>query len=347
MNFKGVEICCPRCLGDLRWVSNSYEQLACLDCHSDYPVICDIPDLRVFPDPYIDIEADRDKGRGLATAAQTRDFPALIDYYYASTSVVPAKQAQQFKRGLLAAGARASAALAAWETEGSPPRGRRLLEIGCGTGPLLIAAQQKGYQAVGVDIAFRWLIVGRKRLESAGIDVPLICACAEALPFSDSGFDRVVLDSVIEHVRDQDKVLAQCHRVAVPQAALYLATPNRFSIGPDPHTGIPAGSLLPATITATLVKRQGGIPPRRQLLSVFALRRKLAQAGFKQTRVFLPDVPDSQRAHVPRLLQLAISTYHLLKRLPVSRHLLFLIGPLLYAVAERNESESGQPDASL
>jgi SAM-dependent methyltransferase len=339
MDFKGVEICCPRCLGDLQWLSNSHEQLSCLVCHEDYPVICDIPDLRVFPDPYIDIEADRDKGRGLAAAAQTRDFPALIDYYYASTSVVPPQQAQQFKRGLLAAGARASAALAAWEAASNPPPGRRLLEIGCGTGPLLVAAQQKGYQAVGVDIAFRWLIVGRKRLEAAGIDAPLICACAEALPFRDSGFDQVVLDSVIEHVRDQDTVLAQCHRVMMPRANLYLATPNRFSIGPDPHTGFPAGSLLPAAVTATLVKRQGGIPPKRQLLSVFALRRKLAQTGFTKMRVFLPDVPDNQREHFPRLLQLAISTYHLFKRLPLSRHLLFLIGPLLYAVAERNERE--------
>jgi hypothetical protein len=54
--------------------------------------------------------------------------------------------------------------------------------------------------------------------------------------------------------------------------------------------------------------------------------------------VFLPDVPGEQRAHFPRPLQLAISAYHLLKRLPLSRHLLFLVGPLLYAVSVRNEN---------
>ena len=337
MEFKGIEICCPRCHGDLHWQDGSHEQLTCLDCSADYPVICDIPDLRIFPDPYIGFDADRDKGQGLAVAAQSRDFPALIDYYYASTSVVPPQQALQFKRGLLAAGDRASAALAAWETaENTPPPGRRMLEIGCGTSPLLVAAQQKGYQVAGVDIAFRWLIVGRKRLEAAGLDVPLICACAEALPFPDAGFDLVVLDSVIEHVRDQDTVLTQCHRVMVPRASLYLATPNRFSIGPDPHTGYPAGSLYPAAVTAALVKHQGGIPPKRQLLSLFSLRRKLTQTGFADTRVFLPDVPDRQRAHYPRLLQLAVSAYHLLKSMPLSRHLLYLIGPLLYAVSKRD-----------
>jgi SAM-dependent methyltransferase/uncharacterized protein YbaR (Trm112 family) len=342
MNFKGVEICCPRCHGDLQWLSNSHEQLTCLACHEAYPVICDIPDLRVFPDPYIGIEEDRNKGRGLAETARSCDFPALIDHYYASTSVVPQQQAQQFKRGLLAAGARAGAALDAWEAAAAaPPPGRRMLEIGCGTGALLVAAQERGYQVAGVDIAFRWLVVGRKRLEAAGLDAPLICACAEALPFREAGFDQVVVDSVIEHVRDQGKVLAECHRVMVPHAPLYLATPNRFSIGPDPHTGFPAGSLLPAAVTAALVKRQGGIPPKRQLLSVFALRGKLAQAGFADTCVFLPDVPDEQRAHFPRLLQLAISAYHLCKRLPLSRHLLFLVGPLLYAVSVRDGREHG------
>lgn len=343
MDFKGVEICCPRCHGDLQWHSGSHAQLDCPDCREIYPVICGIPDLRIFPDPYIGFEQDRNKGRGLADAAQSRDFPQLIDYYYANTPVVTPQQAALFKRGLLAAGDRAAASLAAWETTGGePPRGSSLLEIGCGTGPLLVAAHGQGYRVAGVDIALRWLVVGRKRLEAAGLDLPLICACAEALPFRAALFDRVVLDSVIEHVRDQEQVLAQCHRVMQPQGSLYLATPNRFSIGPDPHTGIPAGSLLPAAVTAALVKRQGGIPPKRQLLSVFSLRSKLAQAGFGNTRVFLPDVPDSQRAHFPRLLQLAIAAYHLLKRLPLSRHLLFLIGPLLYAVSERGAGRDSQ-----
>lgn len=337
MNFKGIEICCPHCHGDLEWLDESHDRLACLDCQKRYPVICDIPDLRIFPDPYISAEADRKKGQGLAVEAESRDFPGLIDYYYASTSVVPPQQALLFKRGLLAAGERASNALAAWETAADkPPEGRRMLEIGCGTSPLLVAALQKGYWVVGVDIAFRWLVVGRKRMEAAGLDAPLICACAEALPFRPDSFDVLVLDSTIEHVSNQDKTLSQCHRVMTCGASLYLSTPNRFSIGPDPHTGFPAGSLYPAAVTAALVKRQGGIPPRRQLLSVFTLRRRLTATGFTATRIFLPDVSDSQRAHFPRLLQLAVSGYHLFKRLPLTRHLLYLIGPLLYVVAESN-----------
>ena len=341
MNYKGVEICCPGCGGELQWPDNSRERMDCVSCHAWYPVICDIPDLRIFADPYIGIDDDLEKGRGLAEAAATRKLPELIDHYYASTSVVTPQQAALYRRGLLAAGGRAVAALDMWEKSAGLGSPGRLLEVGCGTAPLMIAAQRRGYEVVGVDIAFRWLIVGQQRLREAGLDLPLICACAEALPFPDGQYDRIVLDSVIEHVRDQDRVPAQCSRVAVPDAALYLATPNRFSIGPDPHTGFPAGSLYPAAMTAALVRRQGGIPPRRQLLSVFALRRKLADAGFARTRVFLPDVPAAQQTGLNVLLRMAIVLYHVLKRLPGTRHLLYLVGPLLYSSSLR-QTASGQ-----
>lgn len=335
MEFKGVEICCPRCQGDLEWSDGAQEQFACKDCASVYPVICGIPDLRIFDDPYISLQDDRDKGRRLAAMADSHDFPGLIDHYYASTKVVTPQQAALYKRGLLAAGARAAAALDAWEEKANRAPPGRLLEVGCGTGPLLVSASERGYQCVGVDIAFRWLIVARKRLEAAGIDVPLICACAEALPFPADSYDRVVLDSVIEHVHDQDRVLSQCSRALVPDGAVYLTTPNRFSIGPDPHTGFLAGSLYPRAITAKLVKRQGGIPPKRQLLSVFSLRKKLKQAGLSGIRMFLPDVPEAQRRHFGPLLRFAIEIYRFCIHLPVLRELLFLVGPVICSVSYR------------
>ena len=105
-----------------------------------------------------------------------------------------------YKRGLLSGVYRAEKALSAWEqasnSDGS--QFKRLLEIGCGTGPLLVAAKHRYRQVVGVDIAFRWLVVAKKRLDEAGMgDIPLICACAEALPFREDSFDNVVADSVI------------------------------------------------------------------------------------------------------------------------------------------------------
>jgi uncharacterized protein YbaR (Trm112 family) len=176
--FKGIEICCPACRGGLEWVGNADSALGCRNWGQHYPVICGIPDLRVFPDPYIDMEADRAKGLRVAEQLGSFDFAGLIDFYYSITSVVPPQHAQQYKRGLLAGIPRAETDLRAWE-EAASSRGKssdlgKLLEIGCRTGPLLVAATKHYQQVVGIDIAFRWLVVGQKRLAAAGLDATLI-----------------------------------------------------------------------------------------------------------------------------------------------------------------------------
>lgn len=338
MNFKGVEICCPACRGELEWMDGRRARLCCERCLSEYPVVCNIPDLRVSPDPYIDTEADRAKGLRVAEQSGALDFEGLIDFYYSITPVVPPQHARQYKRGLLGGLPRAKAALAAWENastgQGGVTRGK-MLEVGCGTGPMIVAASATYEQVVGVDIAFRWLVVAKARLAKAGLDVPLICACAEALPFHDSSFDCVVADSVLEHLQSPARALGQARRVMGPKARMFLATPNRFSLGPDPHTGLPAGGMLPESWVAAYVKRQGGIPPKRHLLSIFTLVRLLERCGFDRHRIFLPDIAPEQRAQFSGLMQAAIGAYHVAKRVPLSRYLLYLIGPLLYAVAER------------
>ncbi|MCP4424556.1 MAG: class I SAM-dependent methyltransferase, partial [Chloroflexi bacterium] len=177
------------------------------------------------------------------------------------TDVVPPQHAQLYKRGLLAAESRSAQTLTAWESHAESERDTSdlsLLEIGCGTAPLLVTAVSQYRQVVGIDIAFRWLVAAKKRLEDAGIDAPLICTCAEALPFPDGAFDRVAAESVIETVKDQTQTFAECYRVMRPGGRLFVATPNKFSLGPDPHTGLLAGGYLPKSWTAAYVRKQGG-----------------------------------------------------------------------------------------
>lgn len=342
MNFKDVEICCPYCKGDLRDGAREARTLVCEACQQHFPIILDIPDLRIFPDPYIERDADHAKGLQVAAQFDELDFAGLIDFYYSITSVVPKHDARRYTLGLLAGGERAQASLASWEESAAPncaPSGdASLLEIGCGTGPLLVAAAPRFKRVVGVDIAFRWLVVAKKRLADEGLDLPLICACAEALPFPDGTFDRVVADSVLEHVSDQQMTLAQCHRVMTPTGYLFVSTPNRFSIGPDPQAGIWGGGFLPERWLAAYVRRQGGIPPKRHLLSARSLAAMIRQAGFGSPRVMLPNIPNGQRGQFGKSTQLLINIYQTAKRLPVSRQCLELVGPLLHAVAEKQDS---------
>lgn len=332
MIFLGIEICCPICRGDLTQPS---DDIVCTSCSRHFPVIAGIPDLRVFPDPYIDILADYRKGLTVASRLDQETFSTLVDFYYSITSVVPPQHAAQYKRGLMAAVARSEAALDFWEGISRTRAKGRLLEIGCGTAPLLVAAARRNYAAVGVDIAFRWLVVAKKRLMEAGLDLPLICACAEALPFPEKSFDRVVIDSAIEVVNDQRCALAEAHRVMYPSGWMYLSTPNRFSIGPDPHLGVPAGGYWPQKMLAAFAKRQGAIPPKRNLLSMRALSRLIKDAGFDPTRIVLPRIADAQRSQFGIAFRTLIDCYGIAQQLPLTRQFLFLVGPLLNAVAQK------------
>lgn len=333
MNFSGIEICCPVCRDDL---AQSAGTLECRGCHRTFPVIAGIPDLRVFPDPYIGLEEDRKKGELLAQQLERETFSSLIDFYYRNTSVVPPHHARLYKRGLMAAQGRATAAMESWQQSSGSPPDRRLLEIGCGTAPLLVEAAKRGYEAVGIDIAFRWLVVGKKRLLEAGIDLPLICACAEALPFHGEKFDRVAIDSAIEVVDDQPQAMREAHRVLAPGGQLFMTTPNRFSLGPDPHLGVPAGGFWPQSLLAAVARRQGAIPPKRHMLSFRSLARLIRSAGFTAARVDLPRIAEAQLRDLHGALRAGAELYRAAQQIPVTRPCLFLVGPLLQATARKS-----------
>jgi 2-polyprenyl-3-methyl-5-hydroxy-6-metoxy-1,4-benzoquinol methylase len=316
MIFKGICICCPTCQGDLAASGEPHATLSC---------------------PYIDIEADRAKALRLADHYEALDFPGLVDYYYSVTPAVPPHHAKQYTRALMSGVSRAASALDAWEAhdEGGKPA-ETLLEVGCGTAPLLVAAARRTTaRLVGVDIAFRWLAIAKKRLAEAGLDLPLFCACAEALPFPSGQFDRVVAESVLEHLSDQRQSVREIVRVMRPGGRLFLSTPNRLSIGPDPHLGIWGGGYLPQAVLDAYARRQGAVPPKRQLLSKAALATLLQAAGLQRIELFLSDVSADQRRQFPVWMRLAIDAYHAAKRLPGTRHALEVVGPIFYGVAER------------
>ena len=332
MNLYGLELCCPACGDDF---AESTGELACRGCGCRFPVVAGIPDLRIFPDPYIAMEDDRKKGAMLEARGDGETFSSLLDYYYSITSVVPPRHAQLYKRGLLAGPERAAAALELWESASGAAPGGRLLEIGCGTGPLLLAAARRGYQPAGVDIAFRWLVAAKKRLSEQGLKLPLVCACAEALPFRGEMFDRVALDSAIEMVADQPRTMREAHRVLAPNGRLFMATPNRFSLGPDPHIGVPAGGMWPKSWVAALARRQGAIPPARNLLWAKSLSRLIRGAGFTGARLDLPRLADAQLRNLSGGLRAAAALYGAAQKLPLTRPGLLLVGPLLHATARK------------
>ncbi len=99
----------------------------------------------------------------------------------------------------------------------------RVLDVGCGTGFLLLPAARTARQVVGVDVTPAMLEAARRRLEEAGVtNVTLREANAEALPFAEDRFDAVLSRLTLHHCADPVRVLQEMHRVCRPGGRLAL-----------------------------------------------------------------------------------------------------------------------------
>ena len=189
----------------------------------------------------------------------------------------------------------------------------------------------RGAEVVGIDVAFRWLVIGKKRLEQEGVRATLVAACAEALPFRDDIFDVVTMQSALEVLRDQATALGESHRVLRARGELLVSTPNRLSIGPDPHVGVYGGGLLPWPLVSAIARLKMARPPLRHLLSTVGLRRALRAARFTDVRTAIPSLSESQRAQFRGLAGTLAGLYERARTMPVARSMLSIIGPLLQA----------------
>jgi SAM-dependent methyltransferase len=100
-------------------------------------------------------------------------------------------------------------------------RGRRVLEVGAGTGRLAAALAERAYAKVwAVDPSPEMLAVGRGR---APRGVAFKQARAEALPFKDDWFERAVAMLVV-HVLDRPRAFAEVRRVLGADGRLAIAT---------------------------------------------------------------------------------------------------------------------------
>jgi 2-polyprenyl-3-methyl-5-hydroxy-6-metoxy-1,4-benzoquinol methylase len=145
------------------------------------------------------------------------------------------------------------------EVESHVPVGS-LLDVGCATGDLLLAAQERGWRVHGVEVSpYAARVAAGRRLE---VTVGLLRE--SHLP--EHSFDAVTLLDVIEHLEDPHAELSEMRRLLRPGGVLCIETPNWGSI-----------------YRRLLGRRWAALQPRLHILyfDVQSLRTLLQRTGFE------------------------------------------------------------------
>lgn len=105
--------------------------------------------------------------------------------------------------------------------------GRRILDVGCGAGPLLAALRDRGAIVTGVDPSAKMLELARQRL-GEGAALHRAGLGGGPLPFSDGAFDDAIVCLVLHYLEDWKAPLTELQRVLTPGGRLIVAVNHPF-----------------------------------------------------------------------------------------------------------------------
>jgi ubiquinone/menaquinone biosynthesis C-methylase UbiE len=143
-----------------------------------------------------------------------------------------------------------------------------VLEVGCGTGHWLelLAREAAAKGLAGTDPSIEMLEQARARVPSARI----VQGRAEALPFTDASFDRVLCVNAFHHFSDKTAFIAEARRVLRPGGGVLVC-------GLDPHTGLSRWWIYDYYASALASDRE-------RFASSAAIIALLSHAGFTRAR---------------------------------------------------------------
>lgn len=300
-------------------------------------MVLGIADFRVAPDPWISLTDDHEKARRLLEQTEGASFESTVRAYWEMTPETPKDLADHFTRSVLRGEARAEEWLDTQFTSTAlNSLTHPVLDLGCGTGDLLAVLARRGVPAIGIDIAFRWLVQARRRPALTGGAQRLVCCNAEALPFPSGSFSVVSAMNMLEHCQQPRISIREVLRVVIDDGTVRLRTVNRYSVLPEPHVNIWGVGFFPRSLSDRYVRwRSGQRYLHHRLLSAAELRRTLRDAGFTSVRVTAATLLPHEVERVPARWRWIVRAYDRIRRTRLLGGVVALVAPLLDASGSR------------
>ena len=101
--------------------------------------------------------------------------------------------------------------------------GMEVLDVACGTGNATLPAARTGARTTGLDFAPGLLEIARERAADAMVEIDFIEGDAQAMPFEDGSFDRVVSTFGHMFAPDHRRTADEMKRVLTPDGVIAVA----------------------------------------------------------------------------------------------------------------------------
>ncbi|MDQ2665189.1 MAG: class I SAM-dependent methyltransferase [Gemmatimonadota bacterium] len=324
---------CPRCRGQLRAVLPTY---TCVACDAEYCTIDGIPDFRIDAPSWIDCDEDRAHARFIADSMAHDDLEHVIRYVFRVVRQRPDANVEYRARRTLSEPTRVGREITGWLNQAT--RATPFLDVGCGPGALLAAAGANGRQGIGIDVSMVWLVVAKRLIESYGGVALLAAGFAETLPLPDDSVGGVVSLDVIEHVGDPAVYLREIDRVTAPGGALALATPNRFSLAPEPHVRVWGVGWLPRPWQQAYAERMSGMSYAYvRLLAAREMQRLIRDNTAFDVCLVAPLLPDEEVAIAGPVRAAFARVYNALLRYGAGRRAALYFGAFYRVIGTRRD----------
>jgi SAM-dependent methyltransferase len=135
-------------------------------------------------------------------------------------------------------------------------RRRTILDLGSGRGGLAVALRLEGFTVVALDVRRSNCRLARLRGLRHGVEMSVVRARGEFLPFPRQSFGVIVCRDVLEHCDEPRRLLREIWRVLRRGGACYLTVMNR-RCWIDPHYHLAGVSYLPRAWAERYIEWRG------------------------------------------------------------------------------------------